>query len=112
MPNKIWHIIWRYHYKNMRLLAAKKKQNINEELNNKRPHYWTKYPFDMYDFNDRCGYNLHMIKTRQNISRYYIQFDGGFNYNYAMPTRSTDNLRYLDVTCQKIHEKYLKIIKN
>ena len=32
LPNEIWTLIWKYHYKNVRILAAKKKKHINDMI--------------------------------------------------------------------------------
>ena len=34
LPNELWNKIWKYHYRNMRQLAAKKHKPINKELKN------------------------------------------------------------------------------
>ena len=32
LPNEIWTIIWQYHYRNIRILAAKKKEELNKTI--------------------------------------------------------------------------------
>jgi len=51
LPNEVWGIIWCYHYKNIRLLAAKKKKHITDMIksfdqlyygNNNQPFWRTR----------------------------------------------------------------------
>ena len=80
LPNEIWSIIWKYHYKNIRLLAANKKRKINNSILRYFILYHQKHddlslPLRFYNYSIRINPNLTLPKIALQTNTVSIDID-------------------------------------